>query len=277
MKLTFLGIASALSNTGRKYNSNILIERNGQKLLFDCGSDIPHALEDAGVSPLEIDGIYLSHLHGDHIGGLEWFGFMRFFHPDSPGRPKLFMHPSLEERLWQYLSVPMGVLSFHQLCTPPTLRTFFDVQKIVERDSVDDVISTFNWADMSCDMVFSRHVQGPADVYVNNYGLLLVTDDKDDVNVYISGDSRNVADFIWKASVDERYWIPTMIFHDCELLDPPSGVHTHYNELKELDDDLKKITWLYHYQPYLADKLQWWEDGFAGMAQKGQVIEVHPI
>ncbi len=38
------------------------------------------------------------------------------------------------------------------------------------------------------------------------------------------------------------------IFQDCETAPFESGVHTHYEELKTLPDDIKGRMWLYDYQ-----------------------------
>jgi len=51
-----------------------LVERGNLKLLFDTGADAPTLLANMaalGLDPTEIDIIVLSHIHGDHIGGLE--------------------------------------------------------------------------------------------------------------------------------------------------------------------------------------------------------------
>ena len=55
------------------------IAHNNKYLLIDCGSDARHSLAAAGYSFNEIDNIFISHLHADHIGGLEWLGFSRLY------------------------------------------------------------------------------------------------------------------------------------------------------------------------------------------------------
>lgn len=52
-----------------------LVRKDGKNLLFDAGngtadSQLLPAMEKAGVSPSEIDGIFITHLHGDHTGGM---------------------------------------------------------------------------------------------------------------------------------------------------------------------------------------------------------------
>lgn len=55
--------------------STFLLETNGQYMLFDTGVGAPDSrlipgLAAAGLSPTNIDYIYLTHFHGDHIGGM---------------------------------------------------------------------------------------------------------------------------------------------------------------------------------------------------------------
>jgi len=51
-----------------------LVERSGLRVLFDTGGDSPTLLgnmEALGVDAGNLDAIVLSHIHGDHVGGLE--------------------------------------------------------------------------------------------------------------------------------------------------------------------------------------------------------------
>lgn len=55
--------------------SVFLVEKDGHKLLFDSGlgmpgSGLPKALNALGISPADIDYVFLTHFHGDHIGGM---------------------------------------------------------------------------------------------------------------------------------------------------------------------------------------------------------------
>jgi len=50
-----------------------LVERNGETLLFDTGGDgaiLMRNMNTLGVDPGQIQSVVLSHIHGDHIGGL---------------------------------------------------------------------------------------------------------------------------------------------------------------------------------------------------------------
>lgn len=55
--------------------STFLLEADGKRILFDTGMGAPGSrllagLSAAGVTPDDIDYIYLTHFHGDHIGGM---------------------------------------------------------------------------------------------------------------------------------------------------------------------------------------------------------------
>ncbi len=55
------------------YFTPTLVDTGSEKILFDTGLNaggITMALADAGVTPEEIDVVVLTHMHGDHIGGM---------------------------------------------------------------------------------------------------------------------------------------------------------------------------------------------------------------
>lgn len=55
--------------------STFLVEKDGKYMLFDSGvgapdSKLQEGLKTLGVAPSEIDYIFITHFHGDHIGGM---------------------------------------------------------------------------------------------------------------------------------------------------------------------------------------------------------------
>jgi ribonuclease BN (tRNA processing enzyme) len=69
MRVTVVGSGDAFGSGGR-FNTCFLLESARGTLLVDCGASALVALKAQGIDPLRIDGIVLSHLHGDHFGGL---------------------------------------------------------------------------------------------------------------------------------------------------------------------------------------------------------------
>jgi ribonuclease Z len=69
MRVTLLGTGTPFPNADR-FGSAILVEVAGKKLLFDCGRGVVIRLTQAQISPKDIDGLFLTHLHSDHVVGI---------------------------------------------------------------------------------------------------------------------------------------------------------------------------------------------------------------
>jgi ribonuclease Z len=69
MRVTLLGTGTPFPNAER-FGSAILVEAADKKLLFDCGRGVVIRLAQAGVSPKDLDGLFLTHLHSDHLVGI---------------------------------------------------------------------------------------------------------------------------------------------------------------------------------------------------------------
>jgi ribonuclease BN (tRNA processing enzyme) len=69
MRLTIAGSGDAFGSGGR-FNTCFFLETTKGTLLVDCGASALVALKAYGLDPDRIDAIVLSHLHGDHFGGL---------------------------------------------------------------------------------------------------------------------------------------------------------------------------------------------------------------
>jgi ribonuclease BN (tRNA processing enzyme) len=69
MQLTIVGCGDAFGSGGR-FNTCFFLETAKGTLLVDCGASSLVALKARGLDPDRIDGIVLSHLHGDHFGAL---------------------------------------------------------------------------------------------------------------------------------------------------------------------------------------------------------------
>ena len=65
-----LGTASALPAAGRHLPA-FALERKGRVWLFDCGEGTQYRLKAAGLKRTRVDGIFITHFHGDH-----WYGLL---------------------------------------------------------------------------------------------------------------------------------------------------------------------------------------------------------
>jgi ribonuclease Z len=66
MRLTLLGTGCPQVDPARMGPAN-LIRAAGRALLFDCGSGVTQRLVQAGARGAEIDALFLTHLHSDHV------------------------------------------------------------------------------------------------------------------------------------------------------------------------------------------------------------------
>jgi ribonuclease BN (tRNA processing enzyme) len=69
VKVRFLGSGDAFGSGGR-FQTCIHLESGASQLLLDCGASSLIAMRRFGVDPQAIDAVILSHLHGDHFGGV---------------------------------------------------------------------------------------------------------------------------------------------------------------------------------------------------------------
>ena len=252
MKIKFLGVGSAFTSA-EYYHSNMLVETSGGKrMLFDCGSDIRFSLGECGIAARDlcrgIDAVYISHLHGDHIGGMEWMALNMYF-AEKPRKPELIMEGALMEEMWESsLKGGLGCIRGKVM----ELSDYFSCRP--EREG-----SPFVWEGLSCAMVRLPHVAGETR---NIFSFGLVLEEAPGRSAFISSDTRFEPELL--SAIGER---TAAIFHDCETCVPQTGVHAHYDQLKTLPSWLREKMWLYHYQPY--PKQDPVKDGFKGFVAKG--------
>jgi ribonuclease BN (tRNA processing enzyme) len=69
--LRFLGCGDAFAAGGR-FQTSFHVEGGEEPLLIDCGASTLVAMKRLGIDSTSIGLVLLSHLHGDHFGGLPW-------------------------------------------------------------------------------------------------------------------------------------------------------------------------------------------------------------
>ncbi len=255
MKLVFIGTGNAFTVGQHNFHSNFFLEKNKKRLLIDCGSDVRHGLHELGLSYKDFSSVYISHLHADHVGGLEWFGFSHYFHRASK-KPELFIADSIAESLWNNV-LSGGLTSIKG--AKGTLSTFFKVHKIREN-------SFFKWNGVVLHLIPTFHVISK-DYVLMSFGLFF---EVNKCKIFITTDSMFCPEWLKK-----YYEEADLIFHDCETGCDKSGVHAHFDDLKKLDPSIKAKMWLYHYgekNDTLAKK-----NGFKGFVKKGQIFDLSKI
>lgn len=250
MKLQFVGTGSAF--TLENYQSNMLIEAdNGDRLLIDCGADARFALKDLGLGYRDIENVYISHLHSDHVGGMEWLGFTRKFDP-SCTKPKLFVSRYIKNELWSNV-LSGGMLSLQGEVAD--LDTYFEVQTIPKNQG-------FEWEGVNFQLIQAIHIMSGFHL-VPSFGLMFAMNG---VKTFLTTDTQFSPN-----QIKNFYDMADIIFHDCETAKYKSGVHAHYDSLHTLPKEVKQKMWLYHYQDGPLPDAR--AEGFLGFVKKGQIFD----
>ena len=104
VQVRFVGSGDAFGSGGR-FNTCIMISAPEAKFLVDCGASSLVALRQLGVAPETLDMILITHLHGDHFGGLP-FMVLDAQLISRRERPLLIAGPpGVEERVVQAMEV----------------------------------------------------------------------------------------------------------------------------------------------------------------------------
>ncbi len=91
LQLTVLGSGDAMGSGGRNFPSFVLT-LGRRHLLVDCGPSTLPAYKAMGLDTGALDGIIISHLHGDHFAGIPYF-FLEFQFISRRSRPVFLLGP----------------------------------------------------------------------------------------------------------------------------------------------------------------------------------------
>lgn len=255
MKIKFIGVGAAFAKSDYFHSNMLVTAKNGKRLLVDCGCDARFSLKEAGVCPDEItnelDAVFISHLHSDHIGGMEWLAFSTFFLKKQK-RLKLYMEKNMMVEMWE-TSLKGGLAYTGE--KEMHLEDYFNTIPL-EKDDI------FEWEDIKFTLVGMPHIKSK-DQVLYSYGLMIKDTQSDKKPIFISSDTIFVPDVLTAIASKT-----SLLFHDCETTAIRTNVHAHYEELRTLPINIKNKMWLYHYQPDIEYDLI--EDGFLGFIKKGQ-------
>jgi phosphoribosyl 1,2-cyclic phosphodiesterase len=181
------------------FNNDALIQTSKHNVLIDCGHTIKHALFAQNMSFSDVDSVFITRVHGDHVFGLERLTYESKFEYNK--RVDLYIDERIEEELWdKILLVSLGADSDGFYC----LRDWFDTQLVKETLTISD--------DIHLRSVQLKHTPNKL-----THGLLI------NEKVFYSSDTIAIPRIIEKIDFD-------VCFHDVTLSDW-NPVHATLNSL----------------------------------------------
>jgi ribonuclease BN (tRNA processing enzyme) len=104
VEVEFIGCGDAFGSGGR-LQTCISLRSHGKRFFIDCGATSLVAMKRLGIHPLEVDSILITHLHGDHFGGIPFF-LLEAQHVSKRERPLIIAGPpGLHDRLRSAMEV----------------------------------------------------------------------------------------------------------------------------------------------------------------------------
>jgi ribonuclease BN (tRNA processing enzyme) len=71
MRVTIIGCGDAFG-AGGQLQTSFQVRGTSSTFLIDCGVTTLIGMRRLGIQPNDIDTVFVTHLHGDHFGGLPW-------------------------------------------------------------------------------------------------------------------------------------------------------------------------------------------------------------
>lgn len=102
IKVTLLGTGSP-SPSMTRFGPSILIEAGQHRFLFDAGRGALQRLVQVGVRWQDVDGVFLTHLHSDHVVGFPDLWLTRWLTGAGRSRPLRVWGPQGTKRMMSHL------------------------------------------------------------------------------------------------------------------------------------------------------------------------------
>lgn len=227
--------------------------------MIDCAHSGPRSLEKYGLLLKDITHVFITHLHADHISGMEEFAFRaKLIYKQQP---IVLTTASLLDRLWN-ASLRGGLEYIEQIPGQQAKQVLSDF-------FAPEALAPMTWLTIEGEPGLriylhpTNHVAG-----MESYGIEVEEmPGGKEKRFLFSGDTKFDNDLIQHGAQT-----CAKIFHDCQLYDSGKnnefGVHASYTQFSTLPLEIRNKMWLYHYGDTPLPHAE--GDGFAGFVAELQ-------
>lgn len=203
-RLRVLGSGDAFNAAGALHSA-YLLEGPETSLLLECGPSVLAGLKRAEIDTSTIDAVLISHLHGDHFGGIP-FLYLEYVFANPRSRPLIIAGPpGLEQRVRTIYKAMYSEKIFQKIRFE--LR-YVEIAPDEEHDLVGFRATSFQ-------------VPHTAEPYSLGYSIAT----PDGRSLVFSGDSAWTEDFVTRSRGADLFLC------ECCWLKPSVPIHTSYEEL----------------------------------------------
>jgi ribonuclease BN (tRNA processing enzyme) len=240
-ELLILGCGHSEADT--LFNNNALVTNSQGNLLIDCGYTIKPALAAQGLKLQDIDAVFITHVHADHIFGLERLANEGRYKYKKKAR--LILHHELYDELWHQCL--KGVLAKNGE-GENELADYFDLE-LLQGDEFELFGNFYQLHRVS-------HTPGKV-----CFGLMI------NQSIFYSGDTVAIPQLLMQLK-------PDLVLHDVTLTEY-NPVHASVHSLLSLyPAELCKKIYLMSYEDHWPEYQQMVEQHFAGFARQGQRVQL---
>lgn len=214
MKLTVLGSSDAFNGGGRCHSAYVLqADAEAPRIAIDFGATTLYALRKVGLSARDLDAVLITHLHGDHFGGLPFMLLDGMYHDVRQSPLTLVGAVGLESRL----AALFNALYVDVWQRPRPFETHLSELRPGESREVHGLLVE----------AFAADHMDPPDIPL----CFRVTDPQSGKVVAFSGDTEPCEGFLAAARDAD------LLVAECSGLRPPCGRHITWDDWRALLSD----------------------------------------
>ncbi len=209
-EVLFVGTGDAFGSGGRR-SSAILVRAGGRALLLDCGPSSLIGLKELGIDPRDLDGIVVSHFHGDHCAGVPFLLLdARYQSPRS--RPLAVVGPPGIERRVQSMN---DIFAYSRNAGHPVPTEFAELTTDRELEVAGFRVRAFH-----------AHHTPETSPY-------MVGISTGDAEIFFTGDTG------WHDALPDCVGRADLLITECTLFEPEWEYHMSYQELAQRRDQFR--------------------------------------